>query len=91
MNLETPVSQLFMVGQTYARRLTKLGIETIEDLIFHFPFRYDDFSLISPIAKVQPGEIVTIKGQLISIVNEYTKNGKKIQKAIVAEDRKSVV
>jgi len=75
-----------MVGQTYARRLTKLGIETIEDLIFHFPFRYDDFSLISPIAKVQPGEIVTIKGQLISIVNEYTKNGKKIQKAIVADD-----
>ena len=67
MNLETPVSGLFMVGPTYAKRLEKLNINTLEDLLFHFPFRYDDYSLISPISRIQPGETVTIKGKIISI------------------------
>lgn len=83
MELSTPVSQLFMVGPTYAKRLTKIGIETIEDLIYHFPFRYEDYSLISPIARIQAGETVTIKGKVVSIKNEYTKHRKKLQKAQV--------
>jgi len=75
-----------MVGPTYAKRLEKLGIKTIEDLIFHFPFRYDDFSLISPISRLQIGETVTITGILEKITNAYTKNGKKIQKATLADN-----
>lgn len=74
-----------MVGPTYAKRLEKLGIKTTEDLLYHFPFRYLDYSLVSPIARVQPGELVTIKGEIISIKNEYTKRGKRLQKAIVAD------
>ena len=85
MTLNTPVSQLFMVGPVYARRLKRLGIETVEDLIYHFPFRYEDYSLVSEIAKVQPGETVTIRGEVVSMKNEYTRLGKKIQKAIVAD------
>ena len=83
MNLKTPVSQLYMVGPIFAKRLAKLGIETLEDLIYHFPFRYDDFSLVSEISRVQPGETLTIRGQMLSIKNEYTRTGKKIQKAQV--------
>ena len=86
MNINDSVEKLYLVGPTYGRRLKKLGIKTIEDLIFHFPFRYDDFSLISPIFRVQPGETVTIFGNVEKIVNEYTKNGKKIQKATVVDN-----
>lgn len=86
MELSTPVSQLFMVGPTYAKRLNKLGIETIEDLLYHFPFRYEDYSLVSPIARIQAGETVTIRGKVLSVKNEYTKGGKKIQKARVADE-----
>jgi len=85
MDLKTPVSKLYMVGPTYAKRLSKLGINTLEDLIYHFPFRYDDFSLVSEISRVQPGETVTIRGQILSIKNEYTRTGKKIQKASVSD------
>ena len=85
INLNSPVENLPFVGPTYAKRLEKLGIFTIEDLINHFPFRYDDFSLISPIARVQAGEAVTIKAKLLNIKNEYTKMGKKIQKATVTD------
>lgn len=86
MTLDTPVSKLFMVGPTYAKRLKKLGIETVGDLVTHFPFRYDDFSLISPISQIQVGEMVTIQGEIFSMKNEYTKHGKKIQKAKVADE-----
>lgn len=85
MELSTPVSSLPMVGQTYARRLEKLGITTVEDLIHHYPHRYDDLSLISPIGQIQPGETVTIKGQIISCRNVYTKTGKRLQQAVVAD------
>jgi ATP-dependent DNA helicase RecG len=81
MTLSTPIEKLFMVGPTYARRLKRLGIETAEDLLYHFPFRYIDYSLVSPISKIQPGETVTIKGEVLSMKNEYTSRGKKIQKA----------
>ncbi|RJR25446.1 ATP-dependent DNA helicase RecG [Candidatus Microgenomates bacterium] len=85
MNIKDPVEKLPLVGPTFAKRLGKLKIESIEDLINHLPFRYDDFSLISPIGKVQPGETVTVKGTIEQISNEYTKNGKKIQKAVISD------
>lgn len=86
MNLSDPVSKLYLVGPTYAKRLERLAIKTIEDLIFHFPFRYDDFSLISPISLIQPGETITIRGKVQEIKNEFTKNAKRIQKAIVSDN-----
>lgn len=70
----------------YARRLEKLNIKTLEDFLYHIPFRYDDFSLISKINRVQPGEVVTIQGTVSEISNEFTKNFKRLQKAEIADD-----
>ena len=85
MTLETPIENLHMIGQSYKKRLKGLSIETVEDLLYHFPFRYIDYSLVSPIGRLQAGEIVSIRGQVISIKNEYTHHGKKIQKAVIAD------
>jgi len=60
-SLQTPIEKLFMVGPIYAQKLHKLGIYTVEDLLRHYPFRYEDFSTISKIAQVQIGEIYTPK------------------------------
>ena len=70
----------------YARRLEKLGIKTFEDFLYHIPSRYDDFSLISKINRVQPGEIVTVQGVVSEITNEFTKNFKRLQKAEIADE-----
>ncbi len=83
--LDTPIKDLYMVGKTYASRLKKLEIETVEDLLHHYPFRYDDFRLISQISQLQPGEMVTIQGEIIDCQNVYTKTGKKLQKAMVQD------
>jgi len=85
MDLHQAVASLSLVGPTYARRLKRLDIKTIEDLVFHFPHRYDDFRLVSKIAQVQPGETVSIQGEVISSQNIYTRTGKKIQKVIIAD------
>lgn len=85
IDLSTSVNKLRFIGPIYATRLSKLEIKTVGDLINHFPTRYIDFSLVSPIGRVQAGETVTIRGQIIWIKNEYTRSGKKIQKAKIAD------
>lgn len=74
----------------YAKRLEKLGIFKLEDFLFHVPFRYDDFSLVSKIDRVQAGETVTIKGILENIENQYTKRFKTLQKATIKDDTGSI-
>jgi len=79
MNLDLPVSKLPTIGPAYAKRLNKLDITTLGDLLYHVPHRYNDFRTLSPIREVQPEETVTIKGTILSIKNIYTRYGKKIQ------------
>jgi len=90
MNLSTPIEKLYMVGPIYAKRLKKLGIETAEDLLHHYPFRYDDYSIISKIGLIQPGEKITVQGEVISMKNEYTKRAKRLQKAVVADETSEI-
>ncbi len=90
MNLKTPVTKLPFVGRAYALRLKKLGISTIEDLLWHVPARYVDYSHTSQIFRVGAGETVTIQGQIIFIKNQYTKSGKKIQIAEVSDGTQKI-
>ena len=79
MDLTSDVSEVAFVGSHYKKRLEKLGIKTIKDLLNHVPSRYLDFSLTSKISQVRTGEIVSIKAKIVSIKNQYTRYGKKIQ------------
>lgn len=85
LTLETSVEKLIMVGPGYTDRLNRLGIKTIGDLLYHLPFRYQNYSLVSTIEKLQPGETVSLFARVVRIDTVYTKNGKKIQKAKVAD------
>jgi len=85
LNLESPVRFIPHVGPVMATRVERLGIYTVEDLLYHIPFRYDDFSLVSPINRVQPGETVTVTGVVESMKAFYTKTGKKVQEARVSD------
>ncbi|MBI4999441.1 ATP-dependent DNA helicase RecG [Candidatus Gottesmanbacteria bacterium] len=90
MEFTTPIQKVYMVGPIYGKRLEKLGIKTVEDLLCHFPHRYEDYSLISKISQVQAGETVTLRGTVTQMKNEYTKTGKKIQKAVVSDGTDSM-
>ncbi len=86
MDLQAPIRKGGMIFKRYALRLEKLGIFTFEDLLFHIPSRYENYSLISKIENVQRGEVVTIVGKVMEIKNEYTRNFKMIQKAKITDE-----
>ncbi len=86
LSLDTPVRFVPHIGPVMADRLTNLEIFTVQDLLYHVPFRYDDFSLVSKISQVQVGETVTIHGQIATFKNIFTKTGKRIQQAQVTDD-----
>lgn len=75
-----------MIGSVYGFKLNKLSVYTIEDLLYHIPSRYENYTVISKISSLQPGERVTVIGQITKISNAFTKTGKKIQKAVLADD-----
>ena len=64
LKLSDSVSQVRGVGPRYLKYLEKLGIKTVKDLLWHFPFRYEDFSQIKKIKDLQIDEncslVVTI-------------------------------
>lgn len=90
MDLKTPLSAISGIGPTYAKRLENLDLKTIEDLLHHYPFRYDDFSKISKISEMRAGEVVTFQGEITSIKNTYTKSHKILTKAILTDSTGSI-
>ncbi len=85
MDPQTPIENLPSVGSYYAHKLKKLEIKTLQDLIYHFPFRYDDFSQIATIQKVEAGQKLSIQGVLWRIQNIRTRSGKFVTSATVAD------
>ena len=63
--LETqPVTSLRGVGPRLAERLARLGLETVLDLLFHLPLRYQDRSRRRPMGSLLPGEEALIEGEV---------------------------
>lgn len=61
MTKNTPVRELKGVGTKRAELYSKIGINTVGELIFHFPRRYTDYSEPVPAASAQIGEHAVIK------------------------------
>lgn len=55
------------VGPARAEKLSKLGIDTLSDLLFYFPRDYEDRSRVISIKDAAPGDTVTVKGEVYSI------------------------
>ena len=75
VNITEPVSNLKGVGKETAEQLASLGIETVEDLIWTFPYRHEDFTLKN-LAETPHNEKVTIEARVESIPS-VTYMGKK--------------
>ena len=58
------VEKLRGVGPLLAAKLQKLGLYTVQDLLFHLPLRYVDRTKITAIGGVQPLTEVVIEGEV---------------------------
>lgn len=90
MKLSDSVSKLPLVGPSYVKKLEKLDIRTIDDLLHHVPSRYNDYRIITKIKNVKLGETITIQGKVEYIKNIYTKNRKNFQEALVTDNTGSI-
>ena len=71
MNLGTPIEKIPRVGPQSQKKLKRLGIKTVGDLLFHFPHRYEDFSNLIPISSAanEVGKVVCLQGRVSDIKN----------------------
>lgn len=83
------VTSLKGVGAALQGKLKKLGIQTVADLIDNYPRRYDDFSTVTPIAKLRPGS-VTIVAEIKQASGRYVRRGMHITEAIASDSTGSV-
>ena len=87
INLASPLAELKGVGKTTITRLKKLGLDTVHDLIFYFPFRYDRFQNAGNIAKLQEGQEAQIVGQIDLISNRRSARRRmNLTEALVQDD-----
>ncbi|TKB47971.1 ATP-dependent DNA helicase RecG [Ferrimonas sediminicola] len=61
-----PVTSLKGVGSKVAEKLAKLGLESVQDLLFHLPLRYEDRTRLWAIAELMPGIHGTVEGEILS-------------------------
>ena len=64
--LNAPVTVLPGVGPKHGQTLKRLGLETLEDMLYFFPRRYDDYSELKTINRLEYGEQVTVIGTVQS-------------------------
>ena len=53
------------VGESLALKLNVLGVETIQDLLFLLPLRYEDRTRVVPLGELLPGQRVAVEGEVL--------------------------
>jgi len=85
------IEKLPGVGEANAAKLHKLGVFCIEDLIKHFPWRYDDFSKITKISETKVGGSFTVRAAVKSLNSRPGFRFRKgLAEALVSDDSGSL-
>jgi ATP-dependent DNA helicase RecG len=85
LRLNTPVQFLKGVGPQRAEAFERLGVRTVEDLLYHVPHRYLDASTVTPVAKVTVGADVAIVGTVVSKAVVPTRRRLRIFRAVLRD------
>ena len=64
LELSTPVKYIKRIGERVAANLAERGIEAVEDLLYHLPFRYEDRLHPKPLSGYQPGDMASLIGEV---------------------------
>jgi ATP-dependent DNA helicase RecG len=64
LELSTPIKYVKRVGERVAVELSKRGVETVEDLLYHLPFRYEDRLNPVPMSALQAGTMASVIGEV---------------------------
>lgn len=74
LELSTPIKYVKLVGERIAAETAKRGVETVEDLLYHLPFRYEDRLNPVPMSALQAGTMASVIGEVRGTVLLQTRN-----------------
>ena len=75
LQLSTPVKFIKRIGDRIATGLADRGILTVEDLLYHLPFRYEDRLHPKPLSLYNPGDMASLIGEVRGTVLLRTRSG----------------
>ncbi|MBB5317662.1 ATP-dependent DNA helicase RecG [Tunturibacter empetritectus] len=74
LELSTPIKFVKLVGERIAVELAKRGVETVEDLLYHLPFRYEDRLNPVPMSELRAGTMASVIGEVRGTVLLQTRS-----------------
>lgn len=86
MNLESKLSDEFRIDENHTKALKRLQIETVGDLLYHFPSRYGDTAKSRAIANLEKGDDATLYGRLKKLEAGKTYSSKVSKATGIFED-----
>lgn len=91
ISFNTPLENIKGIGPKFLVKLKHFNITTVKDLLWHFPFRYEDFSVVSKIIDLQVGQEVTVQGVIEDIKPRKSwKRGMFIIEAKISDETGSI-
>ncbi|HEY3935005.1 MAG TPA: ATP-dependent DNA helicase RecG [Gemmatimonadales bacterium] len=85
LRLDTPVQFLKGIGEKRAQAFERLGVVTVQDLLFHLPHRYIDASSVTPMARARVGDDVACVGTVVTTGVLPTRKGLRIFHAVLRD------
>lgn len=86
LDLDLPLFRIVGIGKVQAQRLEKLGLSTVQDLLFHLPRRYEDTRETVPLRALQPGYVQTAHVRIRNISARKTPYKKMVLVEATLED-----
>jgi ATP-dependent DNA helicase RecG len=75
------------VGPRYADKLRKFGIGTVEDLLYHLPFRYEDRRSLSTVRDLRVGMVASVAGEITHLAERYVgRHQRRILEGVLRDD-----
>jgi len=71
--LDSPLTDVPGIGPSLGKAFGRLGVHTVEDVLYLFPHRYDDYSKRTTIAELMVGETATIVGEIAEVRSFQTR------------------
>lgn len=83
--LDAPITVIRGVGEKQAQHLARMGVNTLKDMLYLFPRRYDDYSRLKTINQLRYGEEVTVIAKVLDFNRYPSRQGRSIVEAVVSD------
>lgn len=91
MKLTDSIQFVKGIGETRAKLFSKLGIYTVQDLLFHLPRMLEDRTEVKPISELSDGETVCVKASPASEVKSYRSRGRLSVTQLTVSDGENIM